>query len=38
MKRLDKLLSDAGVAPRRELKAIIRSGRVEVNGTVVTAP
>ena len=38
MKRLDKLLSDAGVAPRRELKAIIRSGRVEVNGAVVTAP
>ena len=38
MKRLDKLLSDAGVAPRRELKAIIRAGRVEVNGTVVTAP
>lgn len=38
MKRLDKILSDAGVAGRRELKNIIRSGRVEVNGRVVTSP
>lgn len=36
MKRLDKLLSDAGVAGRRELKDIIRAGRVSVNGVVVT--
>lgn len=38
MKRLDKLLSDAGVAGRRELKSIIRSGRVCVDGVPVTAP
>ena len=34
MKRLDKLLSDAGAASRRELKDIIRKGRVTVNGSV----
>lgn len=36
MQRLDKLLSEAGIASRRELKAILRAGRVTVNGTVVT--
>lgn len=36
MKRLDKILSDAGVAGRRELKELIRSGRVQVDGVVVT--
>ena len=36
MQRLDKLLSEAGVASRRELKAILRAGRVTVNGAVVT--
>ena len=36
MKRLDKILSDAGVAGRRELKDMIRVGRVRVDGTVVT--
>ena len=35
MQRLDKLLSEAGVASRRELKAIIRAGRVQVNGKTV---
>lgn len=35
MKRLDKILSDAGVAGRRELKEMIRAGRVRVDGTVV---
>ena len=35
MQRLDKLLSEAGVASRKELKAIIRAGRVTVNGAVV---
>ena len=35
MQRLDKILSEAGVASRRELKDIIRSGRVSVNGAVV---
>lgn len=36
MKRLDKILSDAGVAARRELKELIRSGRVSVDGVPVT--
>lgn len=36
MQRLDKLLSEAGIASRRELKAILRAGRVMVNGAVVT--
>ena len=35
MKRLDKILSDAGVAARRELKGIIKAGRVTVDGVVV---
>ena len=34
MQRLDKILSEAGVASRKELKTIIRSGRVTVNGEV----
>lgn len=38
MKRLDKLLSDAGVAGRRELKTMIRQGRVQVDGRTVTLP
>lgn len=38
MKRLDKILSDAGVAGRRELKTIIKTGRVEVDGRVITSP
>lgn len=38
MQRLDKYLSDAGVASRRELGAIIRSGRVCVNGEAVRRP
>ena len=36
MQRLDKLLSEAGVASRRELKGILRAGRVTVNGATVT--
>lgn len=35
MQRLDKLLSEAGVASRKELKTIIRAGRVTVDGAVV---
>ena len=35
MQRLDKLLSEAGVASRKELKSLIRAGRVTVDGTVV---
>ena len=37
-KRLDKLLADSGVASRRELREIIRSGRVYVDGRAVTRP
>lgn len=38
MQRLDKLLSDAGVASRRELKNMIKAGRVTVDGVVVRDP
>lgn len=36
MIRLDKFLSEAGVASRRQLRDIIRSGRVRVDGISVT--
>lgn len=36
--RLDKYLADLGIASRSELKAIIRAGRVSVDGAVVKAP
>ena len=36
MQRLDKFLSEAGAASRRELKAILKTGAVRVNGQVVT--
>ena len=36
--RLDKFLSEAGVAARRELKAIIKSGRVAVDGVAALSP
>lgn len=36
--RLDRLLSDMGVASRSELKKIIRDGRVTVDGVPVTSP
>ena len=35
MQRLDRILSEAGVASRKELRAIIRAGRVCVNGAPV---
>lgn len=38
MQRLDKILSEAGVASRRELKGIIKAGRIRVSGQIVTAP
>jgi len=38
MQRLDKLLSEAGVASRKELKAMIRAGRVSVDGVMAKAP
>ena len=33
--RLDKFLADAGIASRKELKSIIKSGRVSVDGTAI---
>ena len=36
MQRLDRILSEAGVASRKELRAMIRSGRVMADGAVVT--
>ena len=36
--RLDKFLADMGIASRKELKQIIKSGRVCVNGVAVTQP
>ena len=38
MQRLDKLLSQADVASRKELKGIIKAGRVTVDGTVIRDP
>lgn len=38
MQRLDRFLSEAGVASRRELREIVRAGRVMVNGVVVRQP
>ena len=36
--RLDKVLSDLGIGSRRELKELIRSGRVRIDGTVCLKP
>ena len=36
--RLDKLLSNEGIASRKELRAIIKTGRVTVNGNAVCNP
>jgi 23S rRNA pseudouridine2605 synthase len=38
MERLTKLISQGGVASRREAERLIRKGRVEVNEKVVTEP
>ena len=38
MQRLDKILSDAKAASRRELRSYIQSGRVAVNGVVIRKP
>ncbi len=35
MQRLDKFLSEAGAASRKELKALLKAGAVRVNGTTV---
>ncbi len=36
MQRLDKFLSEAGVASRRQLREMIRGGRVRVDGVLIT--
>lgn len=36
--RLDKYLADCGVATRKELRQIIKDGRVSINGAVATSP
>ena len=36
--RLDKYLAGMGIATRKELRQIIRSGRVTVNGVTAAAP
>ena len=38
MMRLDKFLADAGVGTRTDLKAMIRHGRVTVDGAVIKKP
>ena len=38
MQRLDRFLSEAGVASRRELRTIIRAGRVRVTDVPASAP
>jgi len=38
MQRLDKLLSDAGIASRRGVRELIRAGRVRVNGEAAARP
>lgn len=38
MQRLDKFLSAAGVGSRKEIKALVRSGAVQVNAAVVREP
>jgi len=38
MTRLDKLLCDCGIGSRSQVREIIRSGRVTVNGSAVRAP
>ena len=36
--RLDKYLSDMGVGSRRDVKSILKAGRVKVNGVTATSP
>ena len=36
--RLDKLLSECGIASRKEIRQLIRSGRVSVDGTAAESP
>lgn len=36
--RLDKYISDCGIATRREIKQMVKAGRIAVNGEVAKAP
>ena len=36
MERLQKIIAQSGIASRRHAEELIKSGRVKVNGTVVT--
>lgn len=38
LERLDKLLAAAGLASRREAKALVRQGRVTINGRAAVSP
>ena len=38
MMRLDRFLSEAGAAGRKEIRAMVRSGRVKVNGAAAAKP
>jgi len=38
MQRLDKFLSEAGAASRKEIKSMVRAGRITVNGAAASAP
>lgn len=38
MERLDKLISAAGLASRREVRELVRQGRISVNGRPTAAP
>ena len=38
MERLDKVLSDSGIGTRKEIKKIIKDGRVRVNGIAASSP
>ena len=38
MERLDKVIANRGVASRREVKALVRQGRVLVDGVPAAAP
>ncbi len=38
MQRLNKILSDAGIAARRKCDDLIRNGKVSVNGKIIIAP
>ena len=38
MERLDKIIANRGIASRREVKELVRQGRVLVDGVPASAP